>query len=66
MEPEACATWGSAWTRVSSESDSEGTVAPLPLVLLEIALLPLITASEFLYACVNTVEKAALIVSVRM
>ena len=48
MPPDASATDGSACTRVSSEAGSEGVVGELPLLLLEeIALLPVITASVF-------------------
>ena len=41
------ATDGSARTCVSSEAGSDGVVGALPLLLDEIALLPVITASVF-------------------
>ena len=48
MPPDASATDGSARTCVSSEAGSDGVVGALPLLLLdEIALLPVITASVF-------------------
>ena len=59
MPPDAWATLGSDRTWVSSDSGSDGVEGSLPpLSLLLIALLPLTTASEFLLACVNTVENA--------
>src|SRR5436309_15777699 len=67
MLPAASDTWESPRTRVSSDPDSDGGALRLPLSLpVPIALLPVITASACAYARVNTVENAALIVSVRM
>ena len=51
---------------VSNDWGSDGVDGLLPpLSEPPIALLPLMTASEFLLACVNTVENADWIVSVR-
>ena len=47
MPPDAIPTDGSARTWVRSEAGSEGVVGALPLLLDEIALLPVITASVF-------------------
>ena len=47
MPPDASATDGSARTWVNSDAGSEGVVGPLPLLFVEIALLPVITASVF-------------------
>ncbi len=47
MPPDASATDGSARTWGRSDAGNEGVVGPLPLLLPEIALLPLMTASVF-------------------
>ncbi len=64
IPPSASATPGRLRTRARRPSGSDGGMAPLS-ALPPIALLPVITASVFLYTCVKTVLNAALIVSVR-
>src|SRR5439155_4565725 len=67
MPPDASATPGSARTWLNSEVEKDGgSERSSPCSSPPIALLPVITTSVFLYTRVNTVEKADLIVSVRM